>query len=165
VSAGGAGSHRATSALILAVLTEIAISQDRGSRVHELAHQSVCVPMPWRKLFAFTSHDISRLQAKMGMRFVHHSSYKAAFRGVALRYITSSISNKPPPRSSNDSPLEEKRPRYTGTKQQAAATSRTWDGQIGDMSAGDRLSGRVCRAVAMGFGAASKGGRTSIGSG
>jgi hypothetical protein len=33
------------------------------------------------------------------------------------------------------------------------------------MSAGDRLGGRVCRAVAMGFGAASKGGRTSIGSG
>jgi hypothetical protein len=30
------------------------------SRVHVLAHQSVYVPMPWRKLFAFTSHDISR---------------------------------------------------------------------------------------------------------
>jgi hypothetical protein len=39
----------------------------------------------------------------MEMTIVHHSSYKAAFRSVALRYITSNISNKPPPRSSNDS--------------------------------------------------------------
>lgn len=42
-----------------------------GSRVHELAHQSVCVPMPWRKLFAFTSHDIARPQSKVGVTFVH----------------------------------------------------------------------------------------------
>jgi hypothetical protein len=99
-----------------------------GSRVHESAHQSICVPMPWRKLSAFTSHNISRSQSKMSMTFVHHLSYKTTLCGVALRYNVSNTSNKPLPRSSNDSQLEERRPRYMGTEQQAAATSRTWDG-------------------------------------
>ena len=99
-----------------------------SSRVHESTHQSVCVPMPWRKRFAMTSHDISRSQSRVGMTSVHHCSYKTALCGVALRYDISNTSNKPPPRSSSNRPVWKRRPRYTGTKQHAAATSRTWDG-------------------------------------
>ena len=99
-----------------------------SSRAHESTHQSVCVPMPWRKRFAMTSHDISRSQSRVGMTFVHHFSYKTALCGVALRYDISNTSNKPPPRSSSNRPVETRRPRYMGTKQHAAATSRTGDG-------------------------------------
>lgn len=92
-----------------------------SSRVHESTHQSVCVPMPWRKRFALTSHDISRLQSRVGMTFVHHFSYKTALCGVALRCDILNTSNKPPPRSSNDMPVGKRRPRYMDTKQHAAA--------------------------------------------
>lgn len=101
-----------------------------SSRVHESTHQSVCVPMPWRKRFAMTSHDISRSQSRVGMTFVHHFSYKTALCGVALRYDISNTSNKPPPRSSSNRPVETRRPRYMGTKQHAAATSRTGDDRL-----------------------------------
>lgn len=92
-----------------------------SSRVHESTHQSVCVPMPWRKRFALTSHDISRLQSRGGMTFVHHFSYKTALCGVALRIDISNTSTKPPPRSSNDNPGREKATAVYGHK---AASSR-----------------------------------------
>jgi hypothetical protein len=92
-----------------------------SSRVHESAHQSVCVPMPWRKRFALTSHDISRSQSRMGMTFVHHFSYKTALCGVALRIDISNTSTKPPPRSSNGNPRWEKATAVYGHK---AASSR-----------------------------------------
>ena len=92
-----------------------------GSRVHESAHQSICVPMPWRKLSAFTSHNISRLQSQVIVTFVHHLSYKTTLCGVALRYNVSNTSNKPLPRSSNDSPVGRKAAAVYGYR---AASSR-----------------------------------------
>lgn len=61
-------------------------SSNRGtgrSKERESIHGQNCVPIPWRKLFASTSHDISRLRSSMGIKIVLNFSYKTVWCGSA----------------------------------------------------------------------------------